>query len=211
MKKLLSLTLVMLMLITSTMLTSCDAILDMIFPKESIVRTVTEEEWYASLEITNFEVIVDINHTTWVQKGNLKFTDNGSHVKYISDGTEIENMTVCQNGVWYSIEKKGDTYVGVESRDYTYTLGEYLEGVLVIPGYSEFTFDEARGAYVKGEYSEYGTQEMLMHFENGVLTKFEILANGIDPNGNEVSGYMTFEIVNVGTTVIDIPEFTVAS
>ena len=172
-------------------------------------RTVTEEEWNNSFDIINFEVAVELNHPQAYWVVSLKATEIGCWLTDNMDGTERFNACVCQNGVWYDLQKNGDAYVGTLSRDPSMTLGTYIEGTFEVPPYSEFTFDESRGAYVKAEIGDNMTQEMVLRFENGVLISFVVFAEWVDENGNEMTATMSFTISNVGTTVIDIPEFTI--
>ena len=109
MKKFLSLTLVAMMLLTTFMLTSCDAVMELIqqyIPgaKSEVRYTVPEAEWNAAFKMENYTV------TSKNEDGKdsvYKFSKDG----YISD-TEFGNRTYAfKDGKCYLLEKSGNEWV----------------------------------------------------------------------------------------------------
>ena len=198
MKKFLSLTLVAMMLLSTLMLTSCDAVMEMLkqyIPGlDSGVRyTVTEAEWNAAFKMENYTVTSKNEDGT---DSVYKFTKEG----YISD-TEFGNRTYAfKDGKCYLLEKSGNEWVAdprSESDARTHTPLYLFDGLSL--SFSDFTYDEARKAYVCGEESE---AEVVMAFENGVMVKLAMTFIF-----GEKSITMEYVISDVGTTVVNIPKY----
>ena len=207
MRRILSLTLVAIMLLSTFMLTSCDEALKMLndfmnsqtttessntntVPDE-IRYTVTKEEWDDILQSNNF--------TYTQQIGTYKQT-----VSFSVAGVEVKLYGVI-----------GAYYVTIDGVDYMFTLDRYGEWVkrdsdILI---SSITLDEALSRqsidltsfFEMAEYNEEtktylwreGTTQLEFYFENGKLVYM---------SGKEADTEM-LRIENVGTTTVEIPDF----
>ena len=196
MKKILSLTLVAMMLLSTLMLTSCDAVMELLQQYISglvpeVRYTVTEEEWNAAVKMENYTV------TSKNEDGTVdvyKFSKDG----YISDTEYGKRTYVFKDGNAYYLNQVGDSWVadsfGIDARTHTPLM--LLDGL----SFSNFTYDEARQAYV---YAVEGEGELVVAFENGDMVKLAmIMALG------EKSLTFEYVISDVGTTVVDIPQYT---
>ena len=195
MKKILSLTLVAMMLLSTLMLTSCDAVMELLqqyIPGlDSGVRyTVTEEEWNAAIKMENYTV------TSKNEDGTVdvyKFSKDG----YISDTEYGKRTYVFKDGNAYYLNQVGDSWVadsfGIDARTHTPLM--LLDGV----SFANLTYNEASKAYTYTE--DFATLEV--YFENGVMVKFAMIMDAGEKT-------LTFEYVisDVGTTVVNIPKYT---
>ena len=196
MKKLLSLMLVAMMLLATLMLTSCDAVMELLQQYitglvPEVRYTVTEAEWNAAVKMENYTV------TSKNEDGTVdvyKFSKDG----YISDTEYGKRIYVFKDGNAYYLNQVGDEWVpdsfGMDARTHTPLM--LLDGL----SFSDFTYDEARKAYVCGEESEV---EVVMAFENGVMVK---LAMTFIFGEKWIT--MEYVISDVGTTVVNIPKYT---
>lgn len=206
MKKFLSLTLVAMMLLTTLMLTSCDAVMEMLkqyIPGlDSGVRyTVTEAEWNAAFKMENYTAESKITSDGETSISTYKFTKDGYYLK--SD--YVETFYVFKGETCYLLEEGANgmvaTWAGsVESHN---IIKQLISG----EEFSDFKYDESKKAYVleenesMGEQTIYGTMEL--RFENGVLVNVTIT---LTMGSNKL--VMENAISNVGTTVVDIPKYT---
>ena len=206
MKKFLSLTLVAVMLCTTLMLTSCDAVMELLqqyIPGlESDVRTtVTEAEWNAALNMENYTAESKITYDGETSISTYKFTKDGYYLK--SD--YVENIYVFKGDACYLLQEDANgmvaTWAGdVESHS---IMKQFVAGA----EFSDLKYDESKKAYIleenesMGEQTLYGIMEL--RFENGVLVNLTItIANGSDKL------VMEYVISNVGTTVVNVPKYT---
>ena len=215
MKKLLSLLLVMLMLITT--LASC-SLVEKFFPKkDSDSRQVTEEEWNATMNITNFECqsfasVTQSGETEIIENIIFQYTENAYALIDPEDGRVIDIGTL-KDGVWYEVDKRESGYIGYDIPEYTtktvrsYTMDDAI--------FANYTYNAELGAYVtqpnlEDEYM--GTvEEIRAYFENKVIVKFEVVGYYVEDDGSRFDYVITTEIRNIGTTVIDVPEFTISN
>ena len=195
MKKFLSLTLVAIMLLSTLMLTSCDAVMELLQQYISglvpeVRYTVTEDEWNAAVKMENYTV------TSKNEDGTVdvyKFSKDG----YISDTEYGKKTYVFKDGNAYYLQQVGDSWVadsfGIDARTHTPLM--LLDNV----SFANFTYNEARKVYVYTE--DFATLEV--YFENGVMVKFAMIMDAGEKT-------LTFEYVisDVGTTVVDIPKYT---
>ncbi len=208
MKKLLSLTLIVLMLFSTLALTSCEDILGVIegvFGKttttttkkeEPKVRTtITEEEWNNAWSIKNYELSVNTDEISVY----ISSTSDFAKVKYGMSGYATEMVYDFKEGVMLFNSSVG--YLGVKDEDIQNGMNDIsLEGLGFFDRmpFSELTYDEAKKAYV----CEEGITHYEFHFEDGdmVYAKME----PTDPNDKGL-----VEIKNIGTTVIEVGEYTI--
>ena len=187
MKKLLSLTLVVLMLLSTFMLTSCDAALEMLrdylnaqtTPKE-IRHTITQEEWVAVLNSTNFTLKTNVNTVMKTDTEIKVFTDDNVAYYILKDGIAYQGLQYHDEWVYTEIKDDGsfsakliDILIGWEEWDF----------------FEMFTYNEESQSYV--------------YEENGIKAEFYF------ENGKLVRGNMgeTIVINNVGLTVVETPKF----
>lgn len=203
MKKLLSLALVAVMLCTTLMLTSCEAVMKLvqlyyIMDMESNIRyTVTEEEWNAAINLENYSTEYVTNITGEEVRTLYKFTKDG----YRLNSDDKEEFYIFQEDTCYLLEKHGEEYVASEAgyaKDHN-VLAFWLHNLSL----SDFTFDESIHAYVLTEISSGYEIKLLVEFENGVIVSmYTTLA---DETGVMFQDYL---IYSVGTTTIDFPQYT---
>lgn len=204
MKKFLSLTLVAMMLLTTLMLTSCDAVMEMLkqyIPGlDSGVRyTVTEAEWMAAINMKNYTVVENSNVSLDGETTTLyKYTKDG----YYSKAGSKEKFYAFEGDECYLLEEGENGMVGIYAgsaeinRIPTFWISD--------ASLSDFTYDEANHAYVFSEEMEIMegfTKKVAfeVRFENGVLVNFTVAIG---------DNFSTYTISDVGTTVVDIPKYT---
>lgn len=151
--------------------------------------TVTEEEFYAAT--------VERNYT-------IEQTSSTYHLvhKYTEDALEMEGgIILFIDDKQYSLEDEGGIYVAYDCTDLEFTNAGMLAGGY----YEEFTYDETTHAYVCDLMEEMGTRWDIW-FEDGVLVRMLVtLVNVVD--GVEELSCINSIYTNIGTTVIDVPEF----
>lgn len=205
MKKILSLTLVAVMLCTTLMLTSCDAVMEMLkqyIPGlDSGVRyTVTEAEWMAAINMENYTVVENSNVSLDGETTTLyKYTKDGYYLKAGSK----EKFYAFEGDECYLLEKGENGMVG------KYAGSEKINRLPMFwisdASLSAFTYDEANHAYVFSEEMEIMegfTKKVAfeVRFENGVLVNLTVAIG---------DNFSTYTISDVGTTVVDIPKYTI--
>ena len=207
MKKFLSLMLVALMFLSTLALTSCniESILKEYLPflvKEP-VYTVTKEEWDSNIAMDNFSINV---------------------VSIAANGSEHYSFYYASNNVSKSVSGSGDeknVFYYVLEDDVTYTIMEYrgktsvsknsflfdlsLKGLL---GdwfdFEDFEYNEEEKCYVCcNELLVNPNFEFKIYFENGVIKSIYI-----NTSNEHYKQIVTYNICNIGTTVIEVPEFT---
>lgn len=210
MKKLLSLTLVALVLLTS--LVSCDMetakgylinFLEQFTTtpdtQEEFRTTITKEEWNAAFNSTNFTI-----EMVYGESGALIVVD-GAAIKYeINEGDYSMSILVdIENECMLSQTKAG--WLAFYMEGLSAELGESGSITLGMIGispdedsFAELTYNEETKSYTRSE----GGVTAEFFFEYGLLAKGTITAG-------EGEYAQTYEISNVGTTVIEIPEYTI--
>ena len=219
MKKILSLTLVAVMLLSTMLLTSCN-IADLLgsfgsqdltttpaettpaettpeetTPAEPPRYTITQEEWVAAINSSNFTFTGIVGNEEDGQEIVYVVTEDSAEIKL--DGT-LAMYYIQLNNKFYTISKLDETtgWVAVETE-----MGRWITVCDVI-GVDENVFveylkyNEASKSYV---YEEDGNKAEF-YFENGKLIKGTI-------TNTELSSSITIE--NAGTTTVTLPEYTV--
>ena len=210
MKKLLSLTLVALVLLTS--LVSCDMetakgylinFLEQFTTTSETQKgfrtTITEEEWNAAFNSTNFtvEMVVGESGALIVVAGSaIKYEVNeGEYSMSILVDVENECMLSETKAGWLAFYMEGLSAELGESG--SITLG--MIGISPEEGsFAELIYNEETKSYTRSE----GSVTAEFFFEDGLLAKGTITA------GEGVYA-QTYQISNVGTTVVEIPEYTI--
>ena len=199
MKRILSLALICIMLISVLTLTSCQVyktvdgfVKDKLQDWGVITRTtITREEWDANWYSNNFslvytrngEFVSDIIKTKTTMKGYL-----GEQLIYFTTIDNTSYIVLEENGTWYAAEWGG--------RDLAeYTLYDALDGDCYNI-YDELEYDNSRQVYTWSD--DELTAEF--KFENGalIIAVFE-----------DVETCEKLTISNVGTTSFEIPEYTI--
>ena len=206
MKKILSLTLVAIMLLSTLMLTSCDAAIKLVqlyilssYDTQlfEIRYTVTEEEWNAAINLENYSTEYVTNITGEEVCTFYKFTKDGYRLK--SD--DKEKFYIFQEGTCYLLEKHGEEYVASEAgyaKDHN-VLAFWLHNLSL----SDFTYDESSHAYVLTQIGSGYEIKLVVKFEDGVIiSMYTTLA---DETGVMFQNY---GIYSVGKTTIDFPPYT---
>ena len=163
---------------------------------------VTEEEWNAFVGETNFEYSIFMSN---FDDSNL-YTEIHA-VKSVGNAISVDGVIyVLEDGKYYVLEETSDAWIATESQLPAFCFASLLEGF----NYNDFEFDENSGYYVKKETVENEPYYELM-FEDGVLLTLFIYNDNLSENpeteGMQLSTVIGF--INIGTTVIDIPEYTI--
>lgn len=148
---------------------------------EEIRYTITQEEWNANIYMRNFTMVAG----------------RGTYFKQTEQAVEVEGrLMVRKNGVDYLLEKDGFQWYGTPSDEFpvTYTLYERFEMEFK---FSDLVYNEEYHSY---DLILYEDEIMSFAFENGVLVSITIIFDYES---------MTIGFKDIGTTVIDIPEFTI--
>lgn len=206
MKKFLSLALVVIMLLSTLMLTSCDPIgsikgfFGKIIWKDGGARgTISLSEWIAAGNNTNYTLVLE--------EGGVKFeafvTDDGARVEYFygekNQGTifiKFDNFCLIRESTvgWLGYEEFE------ELEEESYSLANVLD--FDKKSFEKLTYDKNEKCY----YTEsYGTI-IKYYFEEGKLVRMVSIPS--DPDDEYYEGA---EIKNIGTTVVEFPEYTIVN
>ena len=202
MRKLLSLTLMAVILLSMLMLTSCDAIKDLfgIGGEEPPVQkrtTITEIEWRKVYASKNYTLMVDADGI----KFDLAVTDTAADI-YADIGLGGQSIKLdakidLTNGALITNSESGymGAVIGQELIGETeLTLGEI--GILPEIEYSDLAYNEETKTYN-------GKNETMMYefrFEEGNLIYALFIPVDVDEKGQ-------IELSNVGTTFVELPEY----
>ena len=158
---------------------------------DDVIYTVTEEEWNAFTEYHNYTI---------EQVGN----DYHLVHKYTEDALEMDEYTILFIGErQYYLEESENGYVAVDCTALDFAHDGLLAGAV----YDEFVYDEELCAYVCDLTDEMGTRWEI-RFENGVpVSMTAIITSAVD--GVEETEVIQSYYTNVGTTVIEIPEYVI--
>lgn len=213
MKKILSLTLVAIMLLSTLALTSCNevfekvggfvgGVVDKIIPdKEPEYRTtITEFEWHQVAFIDNFtlEAKSDYQNITLVVDGDLLKADvEASEEAEIHMIVDMKNYClITKTGAGW-LAYKADVEMGMSVKP---TLGEI--GYLPEIEFSELEYSEEKGAYIYTDDMEVSE----FYFRDGTLYE----ANIYDYT-TEAEITARAQIKNVGSSVVEKVEYTVVN
>lgn len=223
MKKLLTFALVAIMLLTT--FTGCNVTLDDVIyvmdlltptvpqttepeateaptdPNAPVRTTVTKEEFLASMESVNFTISAStISSDGTTQSTLYRITDSAIYALLPAPAgdevQETEAFLIMAHHTLYAIRKEASGYVAYASGNNDFrpglTLG-YLLGARSV-GYDSFVYNEETGTYTYDGDTYNGTYEY--RFENGKLKSFSTQGG-------------TMYISDIGTTVVDVPEYTI--
>ena len=189
MRRILSLTLVAVMLLSTLALTSCDAVTDFfsgLFSRE--VRTkITETEWQKTFLLKNYTITSNVDY-------NLEMLIDGSAMDFSMSypGMSIELLVDTEKNLafyqydttWIATQTEISTLVGDASLNYWFRDLKY----------DEFVYEDSTKSYTAK------TENYIcdLHFADGVLSYAMIMPK----NGNS-SGCI--EIKNIGSTKVELP------
>lgn len=209
MKRFLSLALVVIMLLSTLMLASCDlfdqakdfvhGIFGVEDDEQNGVRTtITREEWVALNNVTNYTCRIyssAMEIAVWAGDDAIQIHYSYNFDEYMETVVIYEyatGNTLMETATgWIGYENLGD----VEPEDYPLNL--------VIPFtekmYDELVYDESDKSYVWSM----GGESIKFYFEDGELVDTKVIATD--------SSDLGIEIKNIGTTVVEIPEYTIVN
>lgn len=222
MKKLLTFALVAIMLLTT--FTGCNVTLDDVIyvmdlltptvpqttepeateaptdPNAPVRTTVTKEEFLASMESVNFTISASFSSSDGTTQSVLyRITDSAIYALLPAPaGDEVQETEslIIMHHTLYGIRKEASGYVAYASGSNDFrpglTLG-YLLGAHSVR-YDSLVYNEETGTYTYDGDTYNGTYEY--RFENGKLKSFSIQSG-------------TMYISDIGTTVVDVPEYTI--
>lgn len=203
MKKLLSLALVAVMLLSTLMLTSCDPIgsvkgfFNKIMGKDDVqdgIRTtISEIEWRKMYNSTNYTLKVADDEA----KMELAFSPTAADVFVDYDFVKYDFIIDFATGALIGKTEFG--YMGLVMGD-ELMIGDAMSladmGLLPEYKFSDLTYDEQSKSYTAKDKNFLGE----FHFENGILVYGVIV-----PAEGDMDSII--EITNVGTTVVEVPEY----
>jgi hypothetical protein len=212
MKKILTLALAVLMLVTTLMFTSCDvnSLMEMIggnfgsatTPEETTPPapkryTITEAEWEAILESNNYtwKTSYDSSNSVeyFVEDNAACMISKRSDINYTAylekkNGKVYQITDPYQNGQWVAFEDEQTSWKDTPS------LGKQT-GLADSELFEKLQYNEATKSYI----AEDGDDKAEFFFEDGKLIKATI-TDGTNPDR-----YVMIE--NVGTTVVTLPQY----
>ena len=224
MKKIISLALAVAMMVIA--LASCSG---SGLGSKSKKTTVTEEQWEDNMDSLNYTMTAVIEYkisysyagesTTQEQKvsGEVKQTKDSYYSKSETKGEDgdvavEESWKEKVDGQWYRIKDNGEsvstTSSGVD------TIGDNLESMFddVDMDFEDAEYDEDEKAYCIKVENNGIEVEVFLYFEGGDLVKVKSeFAMSESESGYSYSAEYKYEIKfnNIGSTKVDVPEFTV--
>lgn len=153
--------------------------------------TVTEEEW-----------------DSWVTCPNYTIEQYDENYHLVHKYTEYaftagDTIIIVKGDQEYQLEKRADGYFAFNCTEYDYWHDGLLSGGYV---YDEFTYDEVICAYVLDCMEEMGAR-WEVKFENGVPVSIIYIEVKEDADGVKKTSILTSLYTDVGTTVIELPEY----
>ena len=203
MKRILSLSLVCIIMFSALALTSCDDALGMVesFIKDMIQdaeptnparTTITKEEWMANWKSTNYTLKLDSDY----MKLDVVATENA--IKVTQDET-TEFCTIIDD-VIYSIAKIDGVWLA-SPYNFEWPKMALIQVVEVVDPdimFDNLTYDETTKLY--GAYDPETASSVSFRFEDGLMVEGII----------NIPGYIYIHITNVGKTTLELPEFNLA-
>ena len=167
---------------------------------KDVVTTVTEEQFNAALNITNFTMTTN----ALVQKVTIKYTETAYSETNSSIGYDNTDYRAIIDGVWYDIGEEYNYQTGeysyVATESYSQDIDNALSNMLETLAYADLTYN-TEGRYYEGEAEG---AKFYLYFENGNIVQMIAFTN----MGN-VSMEVMASISDIGTTKVDLPEYTV--
>ena len=204
MKKILSLTLVAIMLLTTLMLTSCDLInqakdyVHGLIGIETTRYTITEEEWNNLPVIDNMCLEMTINYSGMYQSAICDITKEAAKVtmKVKQGSTTYEQSRYLDFVADYSVfEEVPGEWVGTKGADFDLidlsTISEEIE-------YSKLVYNEDTKEYTY--YDKEENMDATLRFENGKLVSMIVKTIDLEYD-------VEVKVTNIGTTTVELPSY----
>lgn len=205
MKKIISLLVIAVMLMLA--LTSCS---------DNVRTKITKEEWDALDDITNYTLTSTGTDTELINNvyypddfsGTEKVIENAKYVyrKYDGDSKALEYYYLSDNGETYRLSKSDDETWLAKTKDWTSeSLLEYITSGEV--KFNDLIYNIKTKAYTcTYKDDDDMTVSYAYYFEDGALVKFDVRIS------DELGVWReTMTVSNIGTTKLDIPEYTIES
>ena len=169
---------------------------------------ITLEEWCENMNAINYtfnkSMSVLNGETTLYMNAEITHSENGYiYIATHDYGEDVYTQTYImayRNGVAYELNEIDGQYFGRATTESTHQTIGYLFGLQseedIKAGYELLTYDKETDSYV---WSING-QSVYFYFIDGVLYKMQL----------SVDTEMTYEFSNIGTTVVEIPDFTIS-
>ena len=170
--------------------------------EEATVRTtVTPEEWSAAFAMTNFTINATLEMKGLDNEGNEKTMSSTGYLKCAppiheekSPFSDSVSYFTTIDGNSYKIQLDGDGFVAYpDNGTHDFTFGGDMP-------MEDFSYDAEKGAYCQTTDSGYAE----IYFENGVIKKMCGTSGSID----SILSIFTYEFTDIGTTEIELPEYT---
>ena len=210
MKRILSLTLVAIMLLSTIMLTSCDALNkakdfahDLFGIGDDVRRTINAYEWQHLTISDNYTLNLSYEQNGISAEAVLDRTPQAEklHIKYNTAGTKVEADLYYDAKGGYAIEPNGSGgWVGFQSESYGEQLAPFL-GELKGMRFHELVYDEDLGAYIYNLVEDGNEMNIRYYFEEGILVCIEGTAKYEGMN-------IIFELSNFDGVKVELPQYT---
>lgn len=170
----------------------------LLYVAPSTQYTVTQKEWNDFMSNTNYSIAAEVYDKNGALSTTMeiKATETSTYQSY--NGEAI--FTILKNDIWYQVVNVEGEYVGIPMAEGAFRnapVGQFLMGQY--PDFALWTYDEEEKAYcVKGDSADDFVARI--YFENGVFIKMRV-----DEDGE----YQNITVSAIGTTIIDVPEYTV--
>jgi hypothetical protein len=165
---------------------------------------VTEEVWNSFVGGTNFEYSIFMSNFD-----SSDFYSEAHTVKSVGNAISVDDVIyVFEDGKYYVLEETDGGWIATESKLPAFCLTSLLDGL----NYNDFEFDEDTGFYIQKDAVENEPYSEVTFDENGVLLTLFIYNDNLSENpeteGMDLATVISFS--NIGITVINVPEYTVA-
>lgn len=165
--------------------------------KQSIY-TVTKDNWNSNMNLINFTLTYNVGknmNTGTAIIATVKQTNNS--LVYMIDN-QVSGYYCIKNGVSYVVGQENGKWLGNPTTwsPQTWNFYLYIEKMQ----YDDFSFDESRQAYISTKFEGF---EAVIKFKDGKLMYMESIDHN-DPNN-----YVKVTFTNLGSTVVDVPNFTI--
>ena len=176
--------------------------------------TITAEEWDETLnmrnyteETTGFGTYTQLSDNSIVTYPNDSFeehTETSMHIEGVSipGPTDFEYYITIKDGIAYRVNVDPDDKTVTSAYDYSWEPETFGNGLTLT--FEDLTYDEVKKGYC-ASLEQYGvTANFEFYFENGKIVK-----RTANVDMGSMTSVTTTIITNIGTTVINVPEFTV--
>ena len=174
-----------------------------IVEESEIIPPVSEEVWNSLAFETNFtlETIIVRTDTYYMEVHSIKSTGNALMVD--------DDIFVLDGGKYYRLEEAANGYIATESELPPFVITTLIDSF----SFSDFEYDPEIGLYMRRTVTpdgEYMLQQVEFDMDGNILSYSTF---GGNPTGNPEFDGLTFATVytisEIGTTVIEGPEYTI--